>query len=405
MKILYLNPNGTVGGAEASLLHLLAALRAAEPEWKLSLIAGADGPLLSRAKALGVCARVIAFPSAIGRLGDAGVGMGTRTALRQPAFLASLVSGGIRVPEYLMRLRQSVRDFKPQVVHSNGFKMHLLSACAPDSDVPIIWHVHDYVRSRPVAAPLLRWWAHRCSAAVAPSSSVAEDLRSVCAPGLKVEAVHNGIDIEAFSPEGPGLDLDALAGLPPLENGGVRVGLLGAFARWKGHEIFLRALATVLPGISFRGYVIGGSIYQTNGSQHTLGELQNLAHSLGLDGRLGFTGYVDDPAAAIRSLDIVVHASTRPEPFGMAIVEAMACGKAVIVSNSGGASEIVQDRVNALTFQPGDGPALSALIQELAVSPGLRAQLGEAARRTAEQRFSSRRFASDFAKIYRRLAG
>lgn len=405
MKILYLNPNGSVGGAEASLLHLLAALRAAQPRWTLSLIAGTDGPLLSQAASLGVSTRVVAFPPAIRQLGDAGTqDPSGKKIMRQRAFLSRLVSGGVRVPAYISRLRKAIRDFGPHLVHSNGFKMHLLSACAAGADVPVVWHVHDYVRSRPVAAPLLRMCKSQCSSAVANSRSVAEDLRSICAPSLEIEAVHNGIDTDTFAPNGESLDIDAKAGLPPLNKGAVRVGLVATFARWKGHETFLRALAMLDPGTAFRGYIIGGPIYQTIGSQYTFDELKSLAGGLGLKDKVGFTGYLANPAEAIRSLDVVVHASTDPEPFGMVIVEAMACGKPVIVSNCGGAAEIVQDRINALTYDPGNPKALAAAIQELANSQQLRTQLGQAGRRTAEQCFNSRRFANDFVRIYSRLA-
>ena len=153
---------------------------------------------------------------------------------------------------------------------------------------------------------------------------------------------------------------------------------MGTFARWKGHEIFLRALSMLGPDVPIRGYIAGGPIYETNGSQYTITELRNLAQGLGLKGRVGFTGFIGNPDAAIRSLDVVVHASTQPEPFGLVIVEAMACGKPVIVSNCGGASELVED-------------------------PGLRVRLGEAARRTAEKRFSRARFGREFVEIYTRL--
>jgi glycosyltransferase involved in cell wall biosynthesis len=404
MKVLYLNPNGTVGGAEAALLHLLAALRAAHPDWSLSLVTGADGPLLSRAQALGVSAHAIPFPSSIRRLGDS-ASSSSSAGLSRPGFLTTLLSGGIQTPAYLMQLRRAVRDFRPDLVHSNGFKMHLLSSYVPQLDVPVVWHVHDYVRSRAVTAPLLRHCASRCSTAVTNSDSVAADLRSLCTSNLKIEAVHNGIDMEAFAPQGPSVDLDAMAGLPALKDGAIRVGLVGTFARWKGHEIFLRALARLKQATAIRGYVVGGPIYQTDGSQHTLTELRQLADSLGLTGRVGFTGFIEDPARAIRSLDIVVHASTQPEPFGLVIVEAMACGKAVIVSSGGGASELVENGMNAVTFRPGDSRALADLIEQLSASPEVRRRLGEAGRRTAEQRFNRIRFGSEFAKIYRRLAG
>src|SRR5437660_2869485 len=105
MNILYLNPNGTIGGAEASLLHLMAGLRTAEPRWSLSLIAGSEGPLLARARSLGVSTRVVAFPRAIGRLGDS-----TRTSVR------NLLSGGARIPAYVAKLRQAVRELRPDLM-------------------------------------------------------------------------------------------------------------------------------------------------------------------------------------------------------------------------------------------------------------------------------------------------
>jgi glycosyltransferase involved in cell wall biosynthesis len=318
--------------------------------------------------------------------------------------LANLVTGGVEATTYVAKLRQAIRAFSPDLVHSNGFKMHLLSAYGPASGVPLLWHIHDYVRSRPVTAPLLRLCAPRCSAAVTNSHSVAADLRSLCSPALEIEPVHNGVDIETFAPEGPSLDLDAMTGLPPEPADLVRIGFVGTFARWKGHDIFLRALAMLNPRIPYRGYVVGGPIYETNNSQHSMDDLKKLASALGLSGRVGFTGFIEDTAAAFRSLDIVVHASTEPEPFGLVIVEAMACGKAVVVSNCGGPSEIVQDRVNALTHEPRDIAALAARIEELASNPALRENLGKAARQTTEDRFDRRRFAGEFAKIYRRLA-
>jgi len=403
MNIVYLNPIGEIGGAEASLLHLLSVLRTTQPLWNLSLLAGAEGPLLSRAAALGVEARAIPLPASLRRLGDSGLGATQGPSVRRSAFLTNLISGGIDAAAYLTRLRRAIRETKPDLVHSNGVKMHLLSTYASDSAVPIIWHVHDYVSSRPVTRPLLRLHAARCSTAVANSRSVAEDLRSIGRHNFNIESVYNGIDTEAFAPHGSSIDLDSLSGLPPAPSGVLRVGLLGTFARWKGHEIFLRALSMIGRDLPIRGYIAGGPIYQTNGSQHTMTELKTLARDLGLNGRVGFTGFVENPPAAIRSLDVVVHASTQPEPFGLVIVEAMACGKPVIVSNCGGASEIVQNRVNALTHEPGDAAGMASLIRELAEDSGLRQRLGEAARGTAEKRFSRARFGRDFVQIYTKL--
>jgi glycosyltransferase involved in cell wall biosynthesis len=153
-----------------------------------------------------------------------------------------------------------------------------------------------------------------------------------------------------------------------------------------------------------RAYVVGGPVYDTTGSQYTLDQLRALAASMGLSDRVGFTGFMESPASAIRALDVVVHASTEPEPFGLVIAEGLACGKAVIVSAAGGAAELVADDVDALTFAPGDAGALARAIGRVAADAPLRARLGAAARRTAVRRFDPDVFAGEFLELYARVA-
>ena len=119
-----------------------------------------------------------------------------------------------------------------------------------------------------------------------------------------------------------------------------------------------------------RGYIVGGPVYETSGSQVSIAELRARVSSLGLDSRVGFTGFVPDSATAMRALDIVVHASTDPEPFGLVIAEAMACGTPVVVSRAGGALELTEPDVNALGFEPGDATALARCIEQLGARRG-----------------------------------
>ena len=105
----------------------------------------------------------------------------------------------------------------------------------------------------------------------------------------------HAVDLDRFAPFGDRVDLDALAGLPQAPAGTVRVGLLGTFARWKGHETFLRALAQLPQELPFRAYVIGDSLYQTEGSQYSADDLRQSVSALGLSGRVGFTGFIRRP--------------------------------------------------------------------------------------------------------------
>jgi glycosyltransferase involved in cell wall biosynthesis len=400
MHIIFLNPSGRMGGAEAALLDLMASLRAAEPEWQLELIISAAGPLAAKAEALGVVTNVLPLPDSLSRLGDAGAGGPAGDSLSRFRLLRQLIFHSPGGAVYVRQLRRMLRERAPDAIHSNGFKMHVLAALAKPRAVPLIWHLHDYVQPRPFMARLLKLLQSRCALALANSNSVGRDAKLACGNGLPVQTIYNGIDLTVFAPGGDRLDLDALSQLPTAGPETIRVGMLATLARWKGHETFLRALSLLAPALPVRGYVIGDAQYQTEGSQFSLAALKTMAERLGVSSRVGFTGFVAEPAAAMRALDLVVHASTEPEPFGLVIVEAMACGRAVIVSDAGGAAELIASGVNALVHAPGNAEQLAERITELAADPALRARLGAAGRTTAEQRFNRTRLAQELIPIY-----
>src|SRR5579883_1179458 len=238
-------------------------------------------------------------------------------------------------------------------------KAHVLGAWAAPRGVPVTWHLHDYLSSRPVMARLLRLAARSGVSAVAVSKSVADDTAKVLGPRVPVDTIYNAVDLGRFAPgPGAGAKLDEAAGLPPAPPGTVRVGLVATFARWKGQDVFLDAVRRIDVDRPCRFYIVGGPIYRSLGSQWSLEELRERAEALGLADRVGFTGHQADPAEAIRALDVVVHASTRPEPFGRVIAEGMASGRAVIAMNEGGAAELFVDGVDALGCAPRDPQAL-----------------------------------------------
>jgi glycosyltransferase involved in cell wall biosynthesis len=399
VSIVFLSPTGQTGGAEAALHELLAGLRESHPSWSLRLIVASDGPLVARVEALGVPVHVLPFPRSLARLGDWGLG---RSIGRRVVFLARCAAIALPALGYRRRLRRLLQTSSPQVIHTNGLKMHVLGAWARPRGSAVLWHLHDYAGRRPMTARLLRRSLHHCSAIVANSNSVAEDMRRVCGDAVEIYPVWNAVDLTRFSPSGARADLDALAGLAPIK-GTLKVGLVATFARWKGHETFLKALAMLPPELPVRGYIVGGPLYETSGSQISMEELRALATSIGLESRIGFTGFVEDSAPVMRALDIVVHASTEAEPFGLVIAEAMACGKPVVASRAGGAVELIQPGVNALAHEPGDAIGLARCIANLAGSAGLRARLGEAALITAQQRYTRARLVGQFSPIYESL--
>jgi glycosyltransferase involved in cell wall biosynthesis len=393
MRILFLAGSGELGGAERALLDLMAGLRAQVPAWPLTLMVPARGPLQQSAQQLGAIVVVNEYSHALASRGEYPLERG------RLAGVATLPRVAVGVARYRRRLRRTIREFQPNVIHSNALKTHLLLA-GLQHRISTVWHLHDYISTRPTSTRLLRMAASGCSVAVASSDSAARDARAVLPHRVPVRSVTNGIDLTRFTPEGDHIDLDALSGISPAPRTTLRIGLLATYGLWKGHETFLRALSLLPADADVRGYIIGGPLYRTPGSEVSLSELRSLSTSLGLGERVGFTGHVQAPETALRALDVVVQASTRPESFGLVIAEAMACGKPLVVSAAGGAFDLLDIERHALKHEPGNPASLAHALLRLMRDAGLRSRLGAAAQIKARADFDRDRYVSGLRSVY-----
>lgn len=396
LDVVFLSASGELGGAERALVDLVAGLRQERPALRLGVVVAAPGPLASILAKLGAHVEELPFPPAVAALGDSGR-RGVHGMLRVARGILGSAAGLAR---YALALRRTLARLAPAVVHSNGFKMHVLAAVVRPRDASLVWHLHDYTRSRSVMARAMRALAPRCAVAIANSHSVAADARLLWGAHPPVRTVHNAVDLARFHPEGAALAIDAASGLSPAPAGTVRIGLVATLARWKGHDVFLRAIARLPRGLPVRAYVVGGPVYQTRESQQSLAALRALADTLGIAGMLGFTGFQRDAAAVMRALDVVVHASTEPEPFGLVIAEAMASGRALVLAAAGGALELATPGVSAEVHAPGDEEALAARLRELVEDGARRASMGRSGRAEAEVKFSRVRMAAETASVY-----
>ena len=394
-KVIHLASSGVMGGAEWVIFDILAGVRDARPDWDLGLIVPRAGALAERAAALGVRPTILQWRSPIERLGDAFTGRRHLVSMAL-GLLRSIPSAAL----YIRDLRRMLAHADPDIIHAHGFKMQLFALWARPRRARIVLHLHDYIGSRPLMSRLFRAQPLSRATAVAISRSIAKDAERVVGTRMPIVVIHNGIDLERWRETGPAVDLDGLSGLETPPPGTLRVGLVGTMARWKGHETFIRAMSLLPPALPVRGYIIGGSIYRTERSEYTIGELEAMVAELGLRGRVGFTGLVAEPAAAMRHLDVVVHASVRDEPFGRVIVEGMALGRAVITSAMGGAAELIVEGESAVTFQAGDGSALAARIVQLAGDPAMRRSLGMNGQARVRQLFGRHDMTTKIVNLY-----
>jgi glycosyltransferase involved in cell wall biosynthesis len=393
VKVLFLNPIANLGGAEQVLLDLITSLRTSTPDLEIEALLLEDGPLLAELSGLGVKVDVFRLPEALATLGENRESGATWFESARAA--AALVG-------WLPRFSAVVRRKRAQILHSNGLKTHLLSALVKPGDVPLIWHLHDLVSTRAVTSRVLPRLQGRATIGIAISEAVARDARGILRR-LPLEIVLNGVQTEQFAPgRAQPADLDTLAQLSRAPADTVRVGLVGTYASWKGHRLFLDAVSKVtLPNARF--YIVGGPVYSTLGSQITEGELRERIAQLGLQARCGVVGFQRTIGPVYAGLDIVIHASTRPEPFGRTIAEAMASGRAVIAAGSGGALEQIEDGENGLFFPPGDPAALGERIALLVTNDELRRKLQARALVRARSHLDAARLGPALAGIYEGL--
>jgi glycosyltransferase involved in cell wall biosynthesis len=420
VNITILQTEGEIGGAEMCLLDVVSSLRTNRPDWRVKVLLGADGPLRSELEAADAACEVLPMHAKLARLGDAGV----RGTFGKMQVLARMAASSPELWGYCIRLRQKLEQSAPDVVQSNGMKAHLLTALAAPRRIPLVWHLHDYLSSRAMMSKLLVMAARRRSTfggsktragliGAAVSRSVADDAQKVLGIYARIEPIYNAVDLDRF--KAAAADPWVLeAGRPQPPPGAVRVGLVATFANWKGHFTFLEAVAKLDRTLPFRAYIVGGPIYRSSQSQVSIEELNAAIQRLGISDRVVLSGQVSNPARALAALDVVVHASTRPEPFGRVIVEAMACGKAVVASvpKSGrqgasdtappasGAAELFTHDVDGFAHLAGDSADLASALDRLIRSPELRDRLGSAASVRAKTHFNRDDLAGKWIPLY-----
>ena len=391
MRIVFTNPVGVIGGAERAMLtYMTILLNQSEYSIEIFLIVGTEGELILAAEELGVQVQCLPIPEALSQLGDSAFKWNNRQKLAVFLLLRKLWKSLYDCNIYQKKFKETLIKINPDVVHSNGIKTHLIAALSTPHNIPLVWHIHDFYSYRPLIAKILKYFSHRATLGIAISQAVAQDSAQVV-PELSIQTIYNTVDTIYFSPA------------PFIPHSSLRVGLVATFARWKGQDIFLQAITTLTqdyPELEAEFYIIGGPIYKTQGSQFSQPELEELATQLGIAHRVKFLGFQNKIVDIYRWLDIVVHASTQPEPFGLAIIEAMACGKPVIVAQAGGAAELFTHNQDAIGVSPGDSQSLAQAIADLLQNPQKCQTLAKKARQTVVQHFNNQQLEQQLIKLY-----
>ena len=216
----------------------------------------------------------------------------------------------------------------------------------------------------------------------------------------RIATIYRGIDANRYDPDQVSAErMVSLANAWRLPDGVPVVMMPGRLSRWKGHRVFVEALAR-LGRQDIRCLIVGVA----EGSARYRRELDAhiAAHHLG--GIVHMIDRCQDMAAAYMMADVVVSPATEPEAFGRVAAEAQAMGRAVIAADHGGARETVVPGETGWLVAPGDAAALSeAISAALALDAEHRARLGQRARAHIRANFTVELMCARTLDLYREL--
>jgi glycosyltransferase involved in cell wall biosynthesis len=359
-RLLLLITLAETGGAQAYVASLLPALVA---EYDVAVAAHGDGFLREASTRAG--ARYLALEH-----------------VRRPLDPRQDALG-------LLELVRLFRRVRPQIVHANSSKAGFLGRLAAvAAGVPVrVFTAHGWAfKAHDGLAAKAYLWADRLMSPLTTTTiCVAESelragLRARTCRAARTVVIRNGVALgppPPRRPQRPGAPVELLS--------------VGRLRAPKDFTTLVRAVAALAPG-SVRLRIAG------DGPDRAA--VADEVARLGLDGAVELLGARDDVADLLAGADAFV-LSTDSEGLPMSVLEAMAAGLPVVASAVGGVPELVRDGETGALVPPRDPKALAAAIAGLAADAGLRARLGDAARRRAEREFALPTFQRAHLDVYR----
>lgn len=354
-NILFIDIFSLIGGAQVSMLLLLKYI----DRTKFNLICAIpeSGPVSERIKALNVKVEIIPLKS-----------------INFPFLLGYLRT--------VWQLTQFVRRNKIDLVVCNVEPSNQIGLPAARLNrIPIVCHLRSLNYSvRYFSGALL----HFPDVLIANSYATAECYSPYIRKRQNVVVVHNGVDLNEFSPRGRNLSIRKEYG---IDENTFLIGVVARISRsQKSQDLFIRAMAEVVkvcPNVC--ALIVGDT--KIDQSEDYLEELKLMVNQLGLKDNVIFTGFVSDMRELYAALDLLVMPS-KVEPFGRPFIEAMAMEKPVVGTRAGGAVEIVDHGVTGILVPPNDVKAMSESIIKLVTDKKAAEEMGKAGRLRVERLFS-----------------
>jgi glycosyltransferase involved in cell wall biosynthesis len=294
-------------------------------------------------------------------------------------------------------LDRFVRRNEIEVVHAHMARDYSLASYAARRN-----RRAKFIATRHVLFQLNRLHRHtlaRATRVIAVSNAVAHELRSSGVVAEKqIAVIPNGIDVDRFTRARAGFDrVQFLRGMGlPVDC--LLVGSVGELRTLKRHDDFIRAAAIVASRFPETQFVLAG--VDTSASGEVRKSLEALVDELRLRDRFYFLGWLDDAEKLLCAMDVFVSAS-ETESFGLAIVEAMAAGTAVVATATEGAKEVIDDQNTGILVPIGGVDLIARSVINLLSEPEKRRTIATQSVQSAVKNFSLDRMVDEILTAYR----
>lgn len=211
----------------------------------------------------------------------------------------------------------------------------------------------------------------------------------------KLKTIYNGVDIQKYHPVSDEEKKAARKSIG-LEEDDFIIGMVAVIRPEKNHDIFLDSFKKVLTHSQrIKGLIVGDGKLKN--------ELQDYCKNNGIENQIVFTGASLNVEKYLKTMDVGCLVPGSNEGFSNAILEKMAMGLPMIVTDIGGNSEAVEDGVNGFVIPPNDSTSLANSIIHLYEKPGTRKKMGVASRKRVEEKFSIQKMIDEHNLYYNKI--
>jgi L-malate glycosyltransferase len=383
VRVLYVNHTAEVSGAERSLLALLGGL----PSSVEPLVATPPGRLEQAVKDLGIAVTPITSTAGSLRLHPA----------HTPRAVAEMSLAALRV-------HRAARRHRADVVHANSIRAGIELGLAHVSPAASIVHVRDCLPPGAMTSATMRLIAATATVVVANSHHTAGTVRAA-APNARLEVVYPAIDIAAFDPS----HLDRAAARARLGVAGTRGVLMGVVAQlspWKGQDTAIEALRLLREqDVDAHLLLIGSAKFVASATRFDneayVAGLHRLVADAGLEDRVSWLGERNDVPELVRALDVLLLPS-HEEPFGRALLEALALEVPALATSVGGPPELIRDGREGYLLAPDEPAAWAEAVRRVIEGPEQGRAMGRAGRARIAEGFDVEHHVEAVLALYRR---